>query len=339
MYLKTHVIKLIYITAITLLVSCGGQSGTITQNAADSTQVIPEDAKELSKLIDANPENAENYYLRARVYFNQKYLDRALADIEDAIRYNPQFPLYYFYKGKILYAMNRTLEASKAYEQAIALDGKYEEAQMRLAELYFVTKEHEKSVNLLNTVIAANPQNPDAQFFKAMNQKETGDTARAVASFQKALDLDPTYYDAAVQLGLLFASKKDRLALEYFNAALRIQPKSEEVYFARAYFYQLQKEYKKALMDYRKVIDINPSSYTAYYNVGVINFDAVKMDEALRSFDICVRMNPDYLPAYYMRGLVYEYKGNKESARINYQYVVDADPKYALAKEALQRVQ
>jgi tetratricopeptide (TPR) repeat protein len=338
MYLKTPVIKLIYITAIAMAIGCGNTTISNNSNMSDSTMVEPADAKELSKLIESDPENPENYYERARIYYNQKYLDRALADIEDAIRYNPQYALYYFYKGKILYAMNRTLEASKSYEQAIALDPKYEEAQMRLAELYFLAKEHEKSVNLLNTVIANNPQNPDAQFFKAMNQKETGDTSRAVASFQKALDLDPSYYDAAMQLGLLFANKKDRLALEYFNAALRLQPKSEEVYFARAYFYQLQKEYKKALMDYRKVIDLNPSSFTAYYNVGVINFDAVKMDEALRSFDICVRMNPEYLPAYYMRGLVYEYKGDKEQARINYQFVVEANPDYALAKEALKRV-
>jgi tetratricopeptide (TPR) repeat protein len=228
MYLKTPIIKLIYVTLIVSAVfACkNGKKADQTSASRDSVTTESEGVKAVSSEIEKDPENAELYYRRAVLYFDQKYLDRALGDIDYATRLDSINPLYQFYKGRILYAMNRTQEAAKAYESAVALKPDYQEANMKLAELYFVVKEHQKSLNHLNVILAAEPANADAQFYKGMNQKEMNDTPRAVASFQKALENDKNYYDAAMQLGLLFTAKKDPVAKEYFTTAIRINPRS-----------------------------------------------------------------------------------------------------------------
>jgi tetratricopeptide (TPR) repeat protein len=272
------------------------------------------------------------------MYFEEKYLDRSLADIEDAVKIDAMNPLFQFYKGRVLYAMNRTQEAAKAYESALAIKPDYQEAAMKLAELYYVVKEHIKSMNQLNVVLAAEPGNPDALFFKGMNQKEIKDTMKAIASFQKALENDKDYYDAAMQLGLLFAAKKDPIAVEYFSTAIRLNPRSVEAYFGRAYYYQLTRQYQKALYDYRKVIDLDPSNDKAYYNVGCINFDAKQYDEALRSWNICIQMNNQNVEAYYMRGLLHEARKNYKDALMNYEYALELDQGYVLAKEGKERM-
>ncbi len=338
MYFKSILQKLIFITV--LLVAACGQNNTKNAsktNPADSTAAL-QSVRAISNQIEADPDNAELYYQRAIIYFNEKYMDRALTDIEDAVSKDGQNPLYQFYKGKILYAMNRTLDASKAYESALALKPDYTEAQLKLAELYYVVKEHTKSINLVNTILANNPTHADAMILKADNQRDLKDTAKAIASYQKTLELDPTYYDAAIQLGLLNTARKNKSAPDYFTAAIRINPKSTEAYFGRAYYYQQTKQYQKALFDYRKVIDIDPSNDKAYYNVGMINFDAEKYDEALRSFNICVQMNNNYTEAYYMRGLVHEMRRNKQDAKLNYEYALQLNPEYAPAKEGMDRI-
>jgi tetratricopeptide (TPR) repeat protein len=342
MYPKTHIIKLIYITALVTGLGACNQQGTPPekqQTGSDSTVVMSESVKAISNQIEADPENAELYYQRAKMYFNDKYLERAFIDIEDAIKFNAQNPLYYFTKGRILYAMNKTQEAAKSYESAIALKPDYEEAQMKLSELYNVVKEHQKSINLLNTLIAQNPANATFYCLKADNQRELKDTLKAIASYQKALELDGSYYDATMQLGLLLAAKKHRSAKEYFDAAIRISPKSAEAYFGRAYYYQQVGEFQKALFDYRKVIDIDPSNDKSYYNVGIINFDAGRYEEALRSWDICIQMNNNHLEAYYMRGLVHELRKRPKEAILNYKYALELNPNYALAKEGLARLE
>jgi tetratricopeptide (TPR) repeat protein len=340
MYFKTLFIQLIYVTALILSgVSCKNKSNATTDSIAkDSVVTELESAKAISRQIEADPENAELYYQRAVVYFDQKYLDRSLLDIEDALKYGGENPLYYFYKGKVLYSMNRTQDAAKAYEQALSIKPDYQEARLKLAILYYIVKEHQKSVDALNVLIAADPASAEAQFYKGMNQKEMKDTGRAVASFQKALEIDNNYYDAAMQLGLLFTEKRDPIAPEYFATAIRLNPRSTEAYFGRAYYYQLKKQYQKSLFDYRKVIEYDPSNDKAYYNVGNINFEAGKYDEAMRSWNICIEMNNQNVMAYYMRGLLHEQRKNYKDAKLNYDYVLQLDPEYVLAKEGLQRL-
>jgi tetratricopeptide (TPR) repeat protein len=339
MYLKTPVIKLIYITlAVSAVFACGSSSTDKPSTAQDSTITESEGVKTLSEEIEKDAGNAELYYRRSVLYYEQKLLERALGDIEYAVKIDGENPLYQFYKGKVLYAMNRTQDAAKAYKSAVALKPDYQEANMKLAELYYVVKEHQKSMNHLNVIIAADPANADAQFYKGMNQKEMKDTARAIASFQKALENDKSYYDAAMQLGLLFAAKKDPVAAEYFSTAIRLNPRSTEAYFGRAYYYQLAKQYQKALFDYRKVIEYDPSNDKAYYNVGYINFEAKQYDEALRSWNICIQMNNQNVEAYYMRGLLHEVRKNYKDALLNYQYVLELDPKYTLAEEGKERM-
>jgi tetratricopeptide (TPR) repeat protein len=340
MYLKTQFLKLIYITATLWgFFACNSHDTTQTSGSvADSTILNNESVKSISSQIEEDPENAELYYQRANIYYNNKYLDRAFSDIEDAVRLNQQNPLYYFFKGRILYAMNKTQDAAASYESAIALKSDYTEAQLRLAELYYVVKEHKKSIDILNTLTASDPANATYYCLKADNQRELKDTLRAIASYQKALELDGQYYDAAMQLGLLLAAKKNKTAKEYFAAAIRINPRSAEAYFGRAYYYQQVGAFQKALFDYRKVIDLDPSNDKSYYNVGIINFDAGRYDEAMRSWDICVQMNNQNIDAYYMRGLVYEYRNNKKDAQLNYQYALELNPEYRLAKEGMARL-
>lgn len=340
MYLKTSFIKLIYINLMCLVVfACGNRQGNQTApSSKDSVAVESEGVKKLSEEIEQDAGNAELYYRRAVLYYEQKYLDRALGDIDYAVRLDGTNPLYQFYKGRILYAMNRTQEAAKAYESAVALKPDYQEANMKLAELYYVVKEHQKSMNYLNVILAVEPANADAQFYKGMNQKEMKDTARAIASFQKALENDKNYYDAAMQLGLLFAAKKDAVSAEYFSTAIRLNPRSTEAYFGRAYYYQITGQYQKALYDYRKVIEFDPSNDKAYYNVGYINFEVKQYDEALRSWNICIQMNNQNIEAYYMRGLLHEVRKNYKDALLNYQYALELDPQYTLAKEGEARM-
>lgn len=338
MYLKTYRVQLIFIILSALyLWACNPQpdKAFAPVNPTDSlanNEVI----KEASAAIEKDPSNPEMYYRRALSYYNLKYLGRAEADINDAMRLDAQNPLYAFQKGKICYAMNKTLDAEKAYLSAIALKPDFIEAQMKLAELYYIVKKHRESLNLLNSITVKQPNKQDAYFFKGMNYKETGDTGKAISNFQKALEYDHAYYDAAVQLGILYTAAGDKAAYDYLTSAVKMQRTNPEAYFMRGYYFQTRKEFQKALFDYRKVVDLDPSNALAYYNVGCINFDVKQYKEALRAFNISIQMQPTNVQAYYMRGLVHEIEGNKEDARLNYRYALEQDPNFELASERLK---
>jgi len=338
MYFKTTILKLIFVSCMSLCLTACSNNEPSGKAAKANEEKITATIQELSQAIEKNPTDAELYYQRGTRYFDEKYLDRALADLGDAIKYAPEYPLYHFQKARILYAMNRTLDAEKSYQQAILLKPDFEDAKMKLAELYFVVKEHTKSIALLNDIVAANKKNTQAYFVRGMNQKEMGDSIRAIASFQKVLELNAKEYDALIQLGILLTARGHSAAKEYLTTAIKLQPRSKEAYFARAYYYQQKGKLQDALLDYKRVIELDEKNADAYYNVGMINFDAGKYKEALHAFTICIQMNQDMTDAYYMRGLTHEKLGNKQDAVLNYQVIIKSGVDYPDAQRALIRL-
>jgi tetratricopeptide (TPR) repeat protein len=339
-YFKTPFYKLIFVIVIGVCcLSCNRENNH--NNAPKdnpSEPIIVSDVKTVSAKIETDPENPELYYQRSVIYFRDSYFELALADINDAIKYDSLMPLYWYLKGRITYASNRTVESEKSYKRAIELNADYEEAKLKLAEIYLIVKEHQKSIDLLNNIVSKNKKNADAYFFRGMNQKEVGDTGRAISSFQLSLEADPDYYDANIQLGIILTARKNNDATKYLDAATKMRPKSKEAWFAKAYFFQEMGNFQQALNCYRKVIEIEPENVDAYYNVGIINMDAKQYKEALRSFDICVKMNPDFIEAYYMRGQVHEKLENTDDAKLNYEYIIRSGANFPEAELALKKL-
>ncbi|MES2688813.1 MAG: hypothetical protein V4658_00330, partial [Bacteroidota bacterium] len=111
--------KLIFITLIiSIITACNSSPQPGNETKADTKKEV-KSVKEISVEIEKNPTDAELYYRRAGIYYNEKYLDLALADIEQALALKADNSIYLFRKGRILYALNKTIEASKIYEQAV----------------------------------------------------------------------------------------------------------------------------------------------------------------------------------------------------------------------------
>lgn len=330
--------KLIYITAVLgMLAACHGKGGSANQQQQD-TSVVAKSAAVISAQIDENPTDPELYYRRANIYFDEKYLDRSIADIDQAIVLAQDNPIYWFFKGRVLYAMNKTIDAAKAFEKSIALKPDFEDAKMRLAELYYVVKEHKKSLDLYTDVLASNPKNTSALFFKGMNYKEIGDTASAIQVFQKAYEIDASHFDAVMQLGNLYAALQNKIALDYYIAASRLNPKSPEPPYCAGVYFQLKKDYKKAIGMYKQAVKADDKYYQAYYNAALINVEVGDYHNAITALNSVVRLEPGLVDAYYMRGLCYQLLKKNEDAKINFQYTLDLNPKHELAKQALAKL-
>jgi tetratricopeptide (TPR) repeat protein len=330
--------KLIFITALVALLGACNSNNDKAFNKEQKQLVSSKSVTEISIEIEKDATNPELYYRRANVYFEEKMLDAALADIEQSLVLSADQPLYLFFKGRILYAMNKTQDAAIAYEKAVTIKPDFEEAQLKLAELYYIVKEHKKSMDLYNAILANNKSNTTALFFKGMNFKEIGDTASAIQTFQKTYEIDPNHYDAVMQLGNLYAGLKNKIALDYYVTASRLKPKSAEPPYAAGVFFQQNSDYKKAVKMYEQALKADEKYYQAYYNSALINMEIGRYSDAIVNLNTVVRLEPGLVDAYYMRGICYEAMKNKEDAIVNYQYTLELDPKHEEAQRALSSI-
>jgi tetratricopeptide (TPR) repeat protein len=338
MYLKNLLKKLTFIILLTDICACNQNAKKPIAPLMPDSLSVNQAIKEISKQIEAKPDIAELYYQRAQIYYNEKYLGFADADLNYALYLDSTNALYWFMLARVNYAMNQTKNAAKYYENAIKYKPDYNEAKLKLADLYFLVKEYQKSIALLHEVRKTDNQNAYVYHMLGMNYRELGDTLRAINYFQTAIENDPTDYESTLYIANLYAAQLKNIALEYYKAAIKIKPYNTDAFFSRAVFYQKIKQYKAALLDYKIVIDRDPQNFLCYYNVGYINFETDKLDEALRNFNIATRMNPDFTEAYYMKGLIYEMQKKRSDAILNYEYALKISPDYTLAKEGLKRL-
>jgi tetratricopeptide (TPR) repeat protein len=178
-----------------------------------------------------------------------------------------------------------------------------------------------------------------AYFIKGFVFSQTHDTSRAISSFQTCVEQEPEYYDAFIQLGILFEAKRSPLAVEYYNRALKLRPTSTEALYDRGKFFQDNGELDKAIDDYNSIIKIDPGYKDAYFNLGYIEVNSHKnYQKAIEYFSKAIDRDKYYAAAFYNRGYCYEMTDDKQNAKKDYLSALGIDQTFILPKNGLKRI-
>ena len=90
-------------------------------------------------------------------------------------------------------------------------------------------------------------------------------------------------------------------------------------------------EYKEAIKDYNKAIELNPKSAIAYNNRGNAKSDSGEYEDAIKDYDKAIELDPQLAEAYYNRGLSKDYLEEYEDAIKDYDKAIELNPKSAIA--------
>jgi tetratricopeptide (TPR) repeat protein len=321
-----------------LFIFAGCDSGNKQQVITQGTDSITS-LKSLDSKIIADPKNADNYFARAQYYFNHQKIQPAYDDAIKALQLDSSKSEYFVLLSDIYFVNVQTGKTRHLLERAIETDPKNTAAILKLAELYLYVKEYNKSIDQVDKALKVDKYNAKAYFIKGMNFKEKGDTARAISSFETTVEQDPDYYNAYMQLANINASKNNKNALDYYNSALNINPKSLEALYGRAMFYQQTGDFDKAIENYNSILQLDPKFEKAHYNIGFIDFQySADYQNALIHFNDAVKANPSYYQAYYMRGLCHEKMRNYKQAELEYTAALQLKSDYQLAIEGIKRL-
>ena len=116
--------------------------------------------------------------------------------------------------------------AEAAYRRAIALDPALVDAYLNLGAMLCESQRCDEAVQLFEHAIAKGVSDPVLHFNHAIALEDRHDPAAALASYERALSLDPGLADAHYNAGRLLEQRGDaRGALRHFNAYRRLQPR------------------------------------------------------------------------------------------------------------------
>jgi len=105
-----------------------------------------------------------------------------------------------------------------------------------------------------------------------------------------------------------------REAVSDFNKAIDVNPEFVVAYLNRGFSYSRMGDFDKAIADYTKAIELNPRYAVAYHNRGFVYRRMGEYDRAILDLTKAIEIDPKYASAYYYRGHIYHYNGDYEKA-------------------------
>ena len=172
----------------------------------------------------------------------------------------------------------------------------------------------------------------DAVYLLAVVQSSQGKHDLALASYDRALALEPSLAEAHCDRGnTLTILKRFDAALESYDRALALRPDYAEALSNRANSLRELKRFDEALKSCDRALALRPDLAETFSNRGITLHELRRHEEALASYDRALSIRPKYPEALYNRAnALYELKRFTE-ALASIDRALTARPDYAEA--------
>ncbi len=185
---------------------------------------------------------------------------------------------------------------------------------------YVVLKNYDMALANFDQVIQQDPQKIIAYIRRGRLHFHRGDLARALADFDKAIQLEAGRSAGIEQSKVSSKREKDpspgdiqrdpRPWFENFSAGA--------AYIDRGRTYIQRDDNDRAIADFTRAIELDPEGASAYNLRGVAYANKLDFDSAIADFDKAIQFDPLLNNAHYNRGLAFSAKGDKARARADF---------------------
>lgn len=231
-------------------------------------------------------------------------------------------------------------------------------ARTDIAELLETAREHFREGHhaiaepLLQQLLISDGKNPEVFHMLATIYYDQGKFNKAIRTFRRALEIDPTFTDASVGLSIILndlgryeegkkvfleaqaaLSRKSTAKDAYLEEKLASKhDELGEMYFQYKRFEEAQEQYEKALSMSTRKPDLR-------MKIAECNIRRGDPSRALRDLKLLVQEYPHFIPARLKLGLIYYNARQISEAVEQWETVLLRDPEHPVALKYLQMAQ
>ena len=283
---------------------------------------------QLTKSIDSDPDNAELYYDRSVAFANMEAYDNAITDMQKAMKIDSMRPKYYAHLSDVFLTYYRSKQALQTLQVAADRFPTNIPIRLKYGELLITLNQNQRALQVLSNIMEQDNQNADAFFLMGILMQSLGESDKAKKALKEVVSIDPEITDAYIILGELYEQEDPKLALQYLENAITVDPQNINALHSKAFFLQNHDRVPEALDLYREINVIDPSYAPAFLNAGILFIEINELDKAFEQFNILVGIAPtDHLGHFY-RGYTQKLRGNFEAAKIDIEQSLVYKPEY-----------
>ncbi len=174
------------------------------------------------------------------------------------------------------------------------------------AQILLTSGKYAEAITTLNQLIEKFPDHFILFFNRAVGYERLGDKDKALADYEKSLQLKPDFLLSLASAGKLYAKKGD---------------------------------FKKATTFYKKAFDLGITDTEALYNHAICLVNLNNTDEAKTVLEKLIALDSHYADAFYQLGIIYLGLNNNAKAKELLNTFITLDPENSntpIAKEIIQ---
>ena len=219
-----------------------------------------------------------------------------------------------------LLELNRMPEAKEQFGKLFSLEEaqqNLDQAYLRAAAVLARASNREAATEIMRSLVARHPQQATAHFAMAHLMVRGGDLDKALIADEEALKLSPGWEEAALfKARILLSLKEPQKARAFYESFLDRNPRATSVRLNYARFLIDQKEWQKALEEFKRVAADVPNDADTIYAVGLLSLQNNRLDDAEKYLKQALALRPQNDQARLYLGQVAEQsKRYPEAAR------------------------
>jgi len=283
---------------------------------------------------------ANAYSDRGGALVDKMQIDRAIADLNEAIKLNPNLVTAYINRGYANQAKKDNKAAIDDFSKSLELNPRNSAVHAQRGQAYAALGDADHAISDLVTALSLNPndRNLDAglRVIDAdYNQCQTGKgdavvtaCGRVIASGKfRATPLANAYNNRG---GTLMDKGQLDQAMTDLNTAIKINPKLAAAYYNRGYVEAAKNDRNAALDDFSQFIALSPSNPVAYFDRGKVYSSMGDTDHAMADYTKAIELNPKQADALKERGLLYVDKKDYDHAISDFAALIAMRPNEAI---------
>jgi len=180
------------------------------------------------------------------------------------------------------------------------------------------------TTNPANTVIQA-----QAWFYQGLQQAKTGDLTGAIASYDRAIELQPESYEYWFNRGLtLFHLERFAEAVAAYDTTIDLKPDHFKAWYNRGGTLGELGLFAEAIASFNQAIEIQPNYPEAWASKALALLKLGHLGEAIASYDQALELQPQDPETWYYRGIAFAVSEQYEEAIASYNQALELQPDY-----------
>ncbi len=290
-------------------------------------------AASFERALVLRPDDGKILYNLISAYLGSNQPLPALQKTDQLLAGKSGDPALYVQTGELLSRFGHVAHALQCYRAAEGKSNKTPEnravIQKLLAEADAQIERDRQVISRLEVSLRSDTSRPEPYFQLGLMWIKLGQFSRSL----ELLDPAAAKFSNSAEILLAYAlacyfTGQDEKAEAAYKRLVRMQPESEQVYFALGNFYADVGKLTDAAASFRRAAAKNTRNYLHRYMLGVVQFRLQSYPESEASLRMALKLNGSHADSYFWLGKIHLLQAEKEKALECFERAVKLEPKH-----------